>query len=352
MEFSYESAVYVSNEHNVSSRLSLQYGLRYSMLNNAGGAQNVYDDEGVFVETSYSEQGKITNTYSGFEPRLGSGFILNEESSIKASYNRMLQYIHLATNTQAPTPFDIWFTSNKNVLPQITDQIAIGYFRNFFDNVLETSVEAYYKWMSNAIDFKDHAQLLGNDYLDGEVRQGKGYAMGFEFYVKKNIGKLTGWVSYTWSLTRRDIPDVNNGNPYPTNYDRPNDIKIVLSYDILPRLNFNANWVYYTAMPFTVEESYSRYQNAPYFDYSDKNSFRYPGTDYHRLDLGLTWDFYKPTSVQRYKSSLTVSVYNAYNRHNLYSPLTVDDPEAINGLTTNKMYLFKVIPAVTYNFTF
>jgi len=352
LEYSYESAVYVGNEQQISPLLTLQYGLRFSMFNNAGGSLNTYTDEGEFTSSVQNDQGVISNTFTSFEPRIGARFILNEKSSVKASYNRMTQYLHLATNTQSPTPFDIWFSSNENVNPQLTDQVAVGYFRNFFDNNLEASVEGYYKWLDDAIDFKDHAQLLGNEQLDGEVRQGKGYAYGVEFYVRKKYGKLTGWVSYTWSLTRRKIDDINNGDPYPTTFDRPHDLKIVLSYDITPRLNFNSNWVFYTAMPFTVPTSYSRYQNSYYPNFSDRNSFRYPGTNYHRLDLGLTWNFHKPGDTQRFKSSLTASVYNAYNRHNLYSPISVDDPNSISGITTNKMYLFKVIPAITYNFVF
>lgn len=351
-EYSYESSVYLSNEHQVSARLTMQYGLRLNMFNNAGGALNNYNAEGEFIGTTENKQGEISNTFTGLEPRLGGRYIIDEKSSLKASYNRMYQYLHLATNTQSPTPFDVWFTSNPNVAPQKTDQVAIGYFRNFFDNQLEASVEGYYKWLSNAIDFKDHAMLIGNERLDGEVLQGSGFAYGLEFYIRKKYGKLTGWISYTWSLTRRVIPGINNGLAYPTNYDRPNDLKIVLSYDISPRLNLNANWVYYTAMPFTVPISYGRYQNGFYPKYSGRNSFRYPGTDYHRLDLGATWNLYKPESTQRYKSSLTLSVYNAYNRHNLYSPITVDDPLSISGITTNKMYLFSIVPAITYNFKF
>ncbi|QQS51903.1 MAG: TonB-dependent receptor [Bacteroidota bacterium] len=350
-EYSYESAVYVCNEQNISDRFSLQYGLRFSMFNNAGGVANRYNEEGEFLDSLVYEQGNIYNTYYGFEPRIGARYTLNEKNSVKASYNRMIQYLHLATNSQAPTPFDIWFTSNQNIQPQLTDQIAVGYFRNFNNNMFEASVEGYYKWLNNTIDFKDHSVIFGNEQLDGEVRQGVGYAYGAEFYVRKSQGKLTGWVSYTWSLTRRKIEDINHDNEYPTNYDRPNDIKIVLSYDATRRLNVSANWVYYTAMPFTVATSYSRYQNYYLPKFSDRNAYRFPGTDYHRLDLAATIDLNKVPN-RKYQQSLTLSVYNAYNRHNLYSVLYVDDPESVSGIQMNKMYLFKVIPAITYNFTF
>jgi hypothetical protein len=217
---------------------------------------------------------------------------------------------------------------------------------------LEVSVEGYYKWLNNAIDFKDHAVVFGNEQLDGEIRQGKGYAYGVELYVRKNYGKLTGWVSYSYSVTRRKIEGINNNNDYPTSYDRPNDVKIVLSYDVIPRLNVSANWVYYTAMPFTVATSYSRYQNSYYPNFSERNTYRFPGTDYHRLDLSATWNFENKRPQSRFRSSLTASVYNVYNRHNLYSVIYVDDPASISGISLEKMYLFKTIPAITYNLSF
>jgi hypothetical protein len=218
--------------------------------------------------------------------------------------------------------------------------------------MLEVSAEGYYKQLKNAIDFKDHAAVFGNEQLDGEIRQGEGYAYGAELYLRKKYGKFTGWVSYTYSLTRRKINGINKDKEYPTTYDRPNDIKIVATYDVIPRLNLSANWVYYTAMPFTVATSYSRFQNAYYPNFSDRNSYRFPGTDYHRLDFSATWNFDKPGSVKRYKSSLTFSVYNVYNRHNLYSVIYVDDPSSVSGIGLEKMYLFKTIPAITYNMSF
>ncbi len=351
-DYSYESAIYIENEQTVTSLLTLQYGLRFSLFNNAGGLRNEYDEEGELENEIYYKQGDIYNTYYGLEPRLAVRYILTDKSSLKASYNRMNQYLHLATNTQAPTPFDIWFTSNMNIKPQKTDQIAAGYFHNFFDNKLETSVEVYYKKLNDAIDFKDHASIFGNEQLDGEVRQGSGYAYGAEFYVRKKVGDFTGWISYTYSFTRRKIEEINDNKEYPTPYDRPHDLKIIANYDISPRLNISANWVYYSAMPFTIATSYSRIGNAYYPKYSERNSYRFKGTDYHRLDLSATWNFVKPGQVKRFESSLTFSVYNAYNRHNLYSVVYVDDPNEVSGIKLEKMYLFKMIPAITYNFRF
>lgn len=351
-EYSYESAFYVSNNQKISSTLSVNYGMRINLFNNAGGIKNSYNNEGEFLSKKEYKQGEIFNTFNAIEPRIGVCYIINDKSSLKTNYNRTVQYLHLATNTQAPTPFDIWFTSNSNIKPQYTDQVAIGYFRNFLNDQMEFSLEAYYKILNNAIDFKDHATVFGNERLDGEILQGKGYAYGSEIYLRKKYGNLTGWISYTWSLTRRKIDGINKNKEYPTTYDRPNDIKVVLSYDVIKRLNLSANWVYYTAMPFTVATSYSRYNNAYYPNYSDRNSFRFPGTDYHRLDISATWDFNKLGKTKLYNHSITVSVYNAYNRHNLYSVIYVDDPNTVSGIGLEKLYLFKTIPAVTYNFSF
>lgn len=348
-EFSYESAIYLGNEQTILEPLTLQYGMRLSLFNNAGGVENDYAESGEFIAGQSFNQGNITNTFYGLEPRFGARYMINPKSSVKLNYNRMIQYLHLATNTQAPTPFDIWFTSNTNIEPQVTDQIAAGYFRNFKDNMFETSIEGYYKWLSDAIDFKDHAEVFGNEQLDGEIRQGNGHAYGVEFYIKKNTGKLTGWISYTYSVTRRKIDGINGNRAYPTSYDRPNDIKIVANYSVTPNIDIAANWVYYTALPFTVATSYSRYNNAFIPKFSDRNSFRFPGTDYHRLDLSATYKF---RNKGRLDHSLTASVYNVYNRHNLYSILYVEDPSLQSGIGINKMYLFKVIPTITYNFKF
>ena len=212
---SLEHALYVMNEQKVGRNMSLRYGLRYSMLQNLGKAKVFeFDDEYNSIGYSEYERGEVFNTYSNLEPRLSAVYILNDLHSVKASYSRTVQYIQQASNSAAGTPLDIWFTSSPNVLPQLADQWAVGYFRNFLDNTIESSVEVFYKDMRNVIDFKDFANFLLNEEMEGELRFGTAEAYGAEFYVKYNIGKINGWVSYTYSRAFRTIEGINGGRPY------------------------------------------------------------------------------------------------------------------------------------------
>ncbi len=348
--YSYESAVFLGNEQKVSSSITLQYGLRFSMFNNVGGTVYNFDNNYNVIDSVVHDKGVVYNTYKGLEPRLAMVIKTGDKSSVKASYNRTYQYLHLATNTAASTPLDVWFGSNPNIKPQYADQGAIGFFRNFNNNMFEFSVEAYYKKMYDAIDFKDHASLFGNYYFDGELRRGDAYSYGLEMYVRKQQGKFTGWISYTYSKTRRKIDGINNNKEYPSPYDRPHDLKIVASYDITNRLNVSANWIYYTALPMTVASQWYQHEGIWVPIYSDRNSFRFPKTDYHRLDLAVNWEN-KPIINNKLKSCWTLSIYNVYNRHNLYS-IVYKDNENGGPPVINKMYLFGIIPTISINFNF
>lgn len=348
--FSLESAAFIGNEQKISSAITLQYGLRFSMFNNVGGTLYKFDNSFNPIDSVIQKKGKIYHTYTGLEPRFSLMVKTGNKSSVKASYNRMFQYLHLATNTAATTPLDVWFSSNQNIKPQYADQVALGFFRNFDNNMFEASAEVYYKKMHNAIDFKDHAQLFGNTYFDGELRRGDAYSYGLELYVRKQQGKLTGWISYTYSKTRKKINGLNNNEEYPSPYDRPNDLKVVVSYDFTPRLNVSANWVYYTALPMTVANQWFSYEGMWVPEYSARNSYRVPENDYHRLDLAVNWEN-KPVFHDKFHSTWTLSVFNVYNRHNLNSLVYQENP---NGGPPEiyKMYLFKTIPTITYNFKF
>jgi hypothetical protein len=238
-------AFYLSNEQKLGENIQLKYGLRFSIFQSIGSA-TVYnfDEEFNAIDSTVYQAGEIYNTYMGLEPRFGITYLLNEVSSIKASYARTRQYLQLAQNSTAGTPLDIWFPASPNVKPQIADQVALGYFRNFRENMFEASVEVYYKNMQNSIDFKDFAQVLLNAELEGELRFGKSWSYGAEFLLRKNTGKFTGWLSYTYSKTLREFKDINEGNIYPAPYDKPHDISIVLIYDASPRLELGVNWVY------------------------------------------------------------------------------------------------------------
>ncbi len=349
-KYALESGIYVSNEQKIGALLVLKYGLRLSMFNNIGPDTLYNFNEDYEVNgTEGIANGDIYNTFVQLEPRFGFNYMLNEVSSIKGSYSRTVQYIHLAQNSTAGTPLDIWFPSSPNVKPQISDQGAIGYFRNFKNNTFEASVEGYYKYMQNAIDFKDHAELLLNKELEGELRFGNARSYGLEFMIRKQRGNLTGWVSYTISVAEREIKEINNGNPYPAPYDRPHDISIVLNYNFSKRLVGGLNWVYTTGMPVTFPTGRAIWGNKIVPIYSDRNDYRMP--DYHRLDISLTL---KPNQKpnRKWYGEWNLSVYNAYARKNAWAINFVQDASDPYKTYAEMTYLFSIIPSISYNFKF
>jgi hypothetical protein len=344
-----ESGLYASNEQKIGSRLILKYGLRFSLFNNVGPETVFnYDENFDPADSIVFGKGDFFNTYSGLEPRLGITYVINEKSSVKASYSHNYQYLQLAQNSTAGTPLDIWFSASPNVKPQIADQLALGYFRNFRNNSIETSVEIYYKRIRNSIDFKDHAELLLNKFLEGELRFGDAWSYGLEFLLRVPEGRLNGWLSYTYSRTMREFRDINNGNPYPAPYDSPHDVSIVLNYEISPRFSISTNWVYATGRPVTFPTGRALIDGAIVPIYSNRNAYRMP--DYHRLDLSVT--FRGKPSEKRFKGEWVFSVYNAYNRHNAWSINFVQDAKDPLITYAEKTYLFGIVPSITYNFKF
>ncbi len=351
-KYNLEHGIYLSNEQRFGANLTLDYGLRFSLFQNIG-TDTVYNFDQNYDTipgnsfTSY-KKGEIFNHYSGFEPRIGLKYALNDFSSIKASYQRMYQYLHLANNSTSGTPLDVWFPSSPNIAPRRADQFAVGYFRNFKSNMFESSVELFYKDIHNAIDFKDNAQLIFNRLLEGEIRIGSAYAYGAEFFLRKQTGKLTGWASYTYSRSLRKINSLNEGQEYSANYDRPNNLSLVASYQINKWWQLGATFVYTTGLPLTAPTGKFVYQGQTIPVYSERNGARIPA--YNRADLSVTYDV-KKNAERRWKSSWNLSIYNVYNRKNAFSIVFKEDestgePEAI------KSYLFAIIPTITYNFKF
>jgi outer membrane receptor protein involved in Fe transport len=243
--YALEYGLYLENEHKINGQLSLNYGLRYTQFSNIGpGTIYNFDDNFDFVDSTVYDRLDVFNTYGGFEPRISMTYLLNENSSLKASYSRTMQFVQLASNSTVGNPLSIWFPASPNVQPQFADQGAVGYFRNFKDGMFETSVEVFYKKMNNQIDFRDHAQLIMNPELEGELRFGYGEAYGLELFIRKNVGKITGWVSYTLSRSIRYFDDINDGKAYLSPFDRPHDFASVLSYEISKRWLVSATWVY------------------------------------------------------------------------------------------------------------
>jgi hypothetical protein len=346
--YALENAIYLSNEQTITKHLKATYGLRFSLFSSIGpGTVYTYDEVSDIVDSVSYPKGKIFNTYGGLEPRLLLSYIINDSSSIKASYARTRQYIHLLSNTTSTTPFDLWIPSNINILPEIADQYTLGYFRNFLNNKFETSVEVYYKNMQNQIDYRNGANLILNNKVESQLVFGKGWSYGAEFLVRKKYGKLTGWISYTLSRTRRQFKDINNGTPFLAKQDRPHNISIVGMYEINPHLTLSATWIYYSGNAVTFPSgSYIVDGNiVPY--YTERNGYRMP--DYHRLDLGLTWQREKR---KRNEGSWNFSIYNVYARENAYAINFQPDPDNPAKMQAVQLSLFRIVPSITYNFRF
>ncbi len=348
--YSLETGVYIGNEQKAGEHWTFKYGVRFSLFQDVGpGTVFHFDSLYRAIDSTVYSPGTFYNTYYGIEPRLGLLYTIDDRSSFKASYSRTSQYLQLAQNSTAGTPLDIWFPASPNIKPQVSDQVAMGYFHNFHHNILETSVELYYKHMNNVIDFKDFAELLLNEKMEGEVRTGKGWSYGIEFLVRVNEKKYGGWISYTFSRSMRQIQVINNGNPYPAPYDKPNNIAIVGNYQFLPRWGASANWVFATGNPATFPTGRAEIGGKVIPIYSDRNAYRYAA--YHRLDLSLTYSS-KQKEGRKFSWDITLSVYNVYNRHNTWSINFVQDQEKPNITNAEKVYLFGIVPSVTFNFHF
>ena len=346
--YALENALYISNEQTFSPHLKATYGLRYSLFSSIGpGTIYTYDKVSDIVDSTTYPKGKIFNTYGGLEPRLLLNYIINDSNSVKVSYARTRQYVHLLSNTTSTTPFDLWLPSNVNIRPEIADQYTIGYFRNFSNNLFETSVEIYYKTLQNQIDYRNGANLILNSKVESQLVFGKGWGYGAEFLIRKKYGKLTGWISYTISRTKRQFNDINDGNAFLAKQDRPHNVAIVGMYELSPKLTFSATWIYISGSVVTFPSG--RYvvdgNIIPY--YTERNGYRMP--DYHRLDVGLTWQRKRTKS---FESNWNFSIYNVYARPNAYAINFQPDPNDPTRMQAVRLSLFRFVPAFTYNFKF
>jgi len=346
----FEHALYISDEYQASKRLSVKAGLRLTGFSSIGsGTVYNYDSNYNAIDSTVYKSGQVIKTFYRLSPRLGINYLLDKQSSVKASYARTNQFLQMASNSTAGTPLDLWFTAGKNIKPQTCDQYAVGYFRNFLNNQLEGSVEVFYKDMQNTIDFRDHAQLLLNKKLDGELRFGNSRSYGAEFQIQKNEGKLTGWISYTYSRAERTIQGINNNETYLAPYDRPSTIYIVGNYELNDRISFGANFIYATGQPITYPIARMEVGNVILPVYSKRNEYRMP--DYHRLDVSLTW---KPKAKKKraWTGEWNFSVYNVYGHKNAWAINFVDDQDTAYKTKAEMTYLFTFVPSITYNFKF
>lgn len=365
-EQGYEGAVYLNDEVSLTDYLSFNIGLRYSAYVNTGPGEVASYRSGVSKDTSaitgYTSYGKneIIRYYHGFEPRLSVLLKLSQESSVKMSYNRNMQYISLVSYSSVSTPGDIWKLADPFIKPLIANQFAIGYYRNLFNNTIETSVELYYKGLANVLDYRNGASLEMNSHIETQLVNTTGKNYGIEFLVRKNSGKVDGWITYTWSRSLRKTngiyqEDMINGNrTYPSSYDRPHDFTVVANYHINKRLHLSANFTYATGRPVTLPEYKYFSGNEVVVYFSEKNKYRIP--DYHRLDLTLSFDE-SLRLKKKWKGSWSVSLLNVYGRKNAYTVYyKQEEPSIINNynrFSLYKLYLIGMpLPTLSYSFTF
>jgi len=354
-----ESAAYFSDTFKVNSKLLIDLGLRYSTFSALGAAtQKIYQEnvplsDATVIETRTYSNNEAIKTYGGFEPRLSARYVIGDNLSLKGSYDKAYQYIHLLSSNTTQSPTDTWKLSDLNVKPQVAQQFSLGIYKNIPKQDVEISLEGYYKTSSNFLDYKVAAQLLLNENIETQLLQGKGKAYGIEFLIKKNSGRLNGWVGYTYSRTFVKLDSqfsderVNNGSYFPANFDKPHDISVVFNYRFTKRYSLSSNFIYQTGRPITYPIGRYTYGNAEYTLYSDRNQFRIP--DYYRLDIGFNVE-----GTHKLKKLAhgfwNISIYNVLGRNNPYSIYFVTENGQIKAYKTS---IFAIpIPTITYNFKF
>ncbi len=354
-----ESAAYIGDNFEVTQKLSLYAGVRYSYYQYLGPrdvftyANGVPREEGSIQDTVAYGRGKSIASYHGAEPRFSVRYSISPNASVKFSYNRMRQYIQMLSNTTAITPTDIWKLSDSYIRPQVGDQISIGFYKAMKKNSIDISVEAYYKTMENSVDFKNGAILLLNHHIETDVVNAKGKAYGAEFMIKKSTGKLNGWISYTYSRTflqaksTNSSETVNQGKYYPSSYDKPHAVNFIGNYKFSRRFNFSLNMTYSTGRPITLPLAKYELGGSSRLYYSERNQFRIP--DYFRTDISINVEGNHKIKKLAH-SSWTFAVYNLTGRRNAYSVFFKSEAGQIKGY---KLSIFgQAIPTVTYNFKF
>jgi hypothetical protein len=361
--YSFESGLYASNDQKITDLFSITYGLRFSNFTQVGpGEIYTYDDEGQITDTTNYDNWETVSSYNGLEPRLSAKYQLNENSSLKASYARSNQYLHLLSNSSSASPTDTWMPSSNNIKPEVSDQVALGYFKNFKKNMFEFSSEIYYKVLDNTIDYRNGAEITLNPTVESELFYGEGRAYGLELFLKKRKGNFTGWVSYTIAKSENRFDGLNRGEWFSAKQDRTHDLSVVGMFSISERVKLSSTFVFYTGNAVTFPTGKYEIDNQTVNLYSDRNGSRMP--NYHRLDVGLTLDNKKFKQKKnretgelekvrkKIESSWNFSIYNLYGRENAYS-ISFQENEADPTKTEIiQLSLFKMIPSVSYNFKF
>ncbi|MAO07606.1 MAG: hypothetical protein CL596_02715 [Alteromonas sp.] len=369
-KYANESAAYIDVKHDLTEKLSVQYGLRLSHFIRFGQEEiNVYEDnnpiqfdpftlvyqEAEPIDTIPSSRGDQLKSYTNLEPRISAAYAFNDDFSVKASYTRLAQYLHLLSNTSSPTPLDVWTPSGPYVKPQLLDQYALGVFTNLKEGDYSLETEIYYKDIQNRIDYIDGANLIANNAIEQVILNGQARAYGLEVLFRKNVGKLQGWLSYTLSKSEQRTPGrndnetgINNGEWYNTPYDKPHDISLYANYKLNEKWSFNGNFVYQTGRPTNYPIGQFEFQGivVPYF--GKRNTERLP--DYHRMDISAVLTPEKNKN-RNWQSEWVFSIYNVYSRRNAASiNFRQNEDTGVNEAVRTS--IFGIVPSVTYNFKF
>ena len=369
-KYAFEPSIYVDAEQKVFNNLSLSYGLRFSMFYRLGNSTvNLYEnnqavlfnqelqiyEKATPIDTQFYGKNKVIESFNNLEPRFAASYQLNDDTSIKASYNRMAQYLQLISNTASPTPLDVWTPSDTYIKPQIADQVALGYYRNFKEDNYSIEVETYFKKVKNRIDYIDGADLIANEAIEQVILNGEMRSYGLEFLLRKNTGKLNGWISYTLSKSEQRTPGrnasepgINNGNWYRSGYDKLHNLSVTSSYNFNPKWTFGANFVLQTGQPVTFPNGQYEYQGITIPTYGLRNENRLP--TYHHLDISATYTP-KPTKKKGWQSEWVFSIYNLYGRKNAAS-ISFRQNADTGANEAVRLSIFGIVPGVSYNFKF
>jgi len=343
-----ESAAYFSHDLSLGDKINVNYGLRAGLFTVMGpGTFYTYDSAGNILDSSRYNSGQTVKNYFNLEPRFSMSFKLTDMSSVKFAYTRTTQNLHLLSNSTSSNPTDVWIPSSNNVKPEIADQVSLGYYRNFSGNSYEFSTEVYYRDMQNQIDYKNGAQLIANENVESQLIFGKGRSYGAEFYLKKKVGQMTGWISYTLSRTERQFPGINNNSWYLANQDRTHNISIVGIYKLNDKWTLSGDFVYYTGNAVTWPVGKYDVNGQAVWLYNQRNANRMPS--YNRLDLSATLQGKK---TKKFDSNWNFSLYNVYGRQNPYSINFQQDPGDPSKTQAVQWALFRWVPSITYNFKF
>ncbi|WP_299466005.1 TonB-dependent receptor [uncultured Microscilla sp.] len=346
-----ESAFYVNHQWGIGKKFLINYGLRLSGFHNIGaGTQYIYNDDQTLNREEHFGKGEVMQSYYGLAPRLSLRYLFNETSSLKASYSRTYQYLHLVSTSSVGMPTDVWLPVDNNIRPRVADQVALGYFKDFYQATYRFSAEAYYKKLYNVIDYVDNADVFLNKHIETQIASGDGRAYGLELSLEKKKGKLTGWLNYTWSKAEQQVEGINQNQVYAPVYDRRHNFSLVASYKLGKRWLLSANYAYMTGARMTMPEGTYQSSYGQFTYFSGRNNFKLQ--DFHQLDINATLKskIRKKQDQRRWQSEWVFGLTNAYNQKNSFAAFYQTGRNGIEG--RYHLYLFGLMPSVTYNFKF